>query len=252
MIKGFKSGSYKLTVIAIILCLAVGAAAFTDAFSKKPALDAMITLLSNEQIKNKLVIIDPGHGGDDFGAVYPFVQSDISLIQVKEKDMNLDIALKLYAMLKHSGIKVAMTRTDDRTLTLDERIKIANGSNAALVLTIHNNNQSNDETANGTSTWFFSGKDPASTALTSARLAELLQNEMINKLQTNDLGVKEINTRLLRETSVPSAMVDVAFISNAADREKLMDEGFRDKAALALYDGVIAALIEMTAAQSGK
>jgi len=252
MIKRFKTGSYKLSVLAVVLCLAVGAVVLTDAVSKKPSLNTMASLLSNEQIKDKLVVIDPGHGGDDLGGTYPpFDKTGPSLIQVKEKDLNLDISLRLYERLKKSGIKVELTRMDDRTLTLDDRINMANNDQAALVLSIHSN-MSNNENANGTTTSFYSAHDQQNSApMMSLRFAGLLQNELVKQLQTNNLGVKDMKTRILKETSAPTAMVDVAYLSNETDRKKLMDEAFRDKAAQALYDGVIASLNEMVATEAG-
>lgn len=250
MIGKFKSGTYKLSIIAITICLVVGVVIFADNFRAKPSLDAAANLLGNEQMKDKLVIIDPGHGGDDFGAVYPFNENNAELVQIKEKDINLDISLKLYELLKKSGLKVKMTRMNDRNLILDERIKMANDNNAALILSIHVNN-SNDEGVNGTSTSFYAAKDQPNTALTSEKLAVLLQKELIKQLPTQNLGVKKINTRLLKEADASAAMVDVAFLSNEADREKISDEGFREQAAQAIYDGVIAALNELTAAKAG-
>jgi len=252
MIKKFKTGSYKLSVMAVILCLAVGAVILTDTVSKKPSLNTLANLMSNERIKDKLVVIDPGHGGDDFGGTYPpFNENDASLIQVKEKDLNLDISLKLYEMLKQSGVRVEMTRMDDRTLTLDDRINMANSDQAALVLSVHNNMMANNEATHGTSTSFYSAQDWQNSVLTNGRLAELLQNELVKQLHTTDLGIKEVNSRVLKETTAPVAMVAVAFLSNDLDRKNLMDEAFRGKAVQALYDGIIASLNEMVATETG-
>ncbi len=247
MIKKFKTGSYKLSAIAVISCLVVGAVILTDVVSKKPSLNTMANVMSNEKISDKLVLIDPGHGGDDFGGTYPIDASDPSRIEVKEKDLNLDISLKLYEMLKKSGIKAEITRIDDRALTLDDRINMANADNAVLVLSIHNN-MSNKATPNGTSTSFYSAKEQQNPVLTNARFAELLQNELVKQLQTYDLGSKEANFRILKDTKALSVQVDVAYLSNEQDRNNLMDETFRDKAAQALYDGVIASLNEMASA----
>ncbi|MDD3364446.1 MAG: M56/M15 family metallopeptidase [Syntrophomonas sp.] len=251
MINRFKTGSYKLSVLAVILCLAVGAVILTDSVSKKPSLNTMANLMNNERINDKLVVIDPGHGGEDFGGTYPpFNETDASLIQVKEKDLNLDISLKLYEKLKKAGLRVELTRMDDRTLTLDDRINMANNDQAALALSIHNNMMANNEALNGTSTSFYSAQDQQNSVLTSGRFAELLQNELIKQLQTKNLGVKDVKTRLLKETSAPVAMVDVVYLSNESDRKNLMDEAFRDKAVQALYDGVIASLNEMVSAEA--
>ncbi|MEA4924265.1 MAG: M56/M15 family metallopeptidase [Syntrophomonadaceae bacterium] len=247
MIKKFKTGSYKLSALAIISCLVVGAVILTDAVSKKPSLNTMANVMSNEKISDKLVLIDPGHGGDDLGGTYPVDASDPSRIEVKEKDLNLDISLKLYEMLKKSGIKAEITRIDDRALTLDDRINMANADNAVLVLSIHNN-MSNKATPNGTSTSFYAAKEQQNPVLTNARFAELLQTELVKQLQTYDLGSKEANFRILKDTKALSVQVDVAYLSNEQDRNNLMDETFRDKAAQALYDGVIASLNEMASA----
>ncbi|MEN6461154.1 MAG: M56/M15 family metallopeptidase [Syntrophomonas sp.] len=242
MINRFKTGSYKLSVMAVVLCLVVGAVFLTDAISEKPSLNTMTNLLGNERLQNQLVVIDPGHGGDDVGAV--FISADAKTNQVTEKDLNLDIALKLYEILKKAGIKVEMTRMDDRNLTLDERINMANENNAALVISIHNNSSPNRAT-HGTECYFYSNSDLQNSVLTNRRFTELLQKKLVAQLQTEDRGVKEVNSRILRESNAPAVMVNVGYFTNKADRQNLMDAAFQDRTARALYDGIIQALNEM-------
>lgn len=252
MIKSFKKGSYKISILTIVLCTAIGAVILTGSACNNPSLNnmnSMANLVSNDGIKEKLVVIDPGHGGDDFGAVYPFDQNDANPVQVKEKDLNLEIALKLYEMLNKSGIKVKILRNDDRYLTLDDRINMANADNAALILSIHNGSAKNEAT-NGTCT-FYSAKDMSAPGLTSGRFAEILQNELIKQLQTGNLGIKEVNFRVLKETNAPAALVEPALLSNEPDRKNLMDGKFLDRAAQALYDGVVASLNEMVNTETG-
>lgn len=101
--------------------------------------DIINSITQINRIKENLVVIDPGHGGDDPGAIYPYDKSNQTNPQVKEKDLNLDISLKLYQMLRKSGIRVHMTRQDDITLKSDDRGELANHMNAALFVSIHNN-----------------------------------------------------------------------------------------------------------------
>ena len=85
----------------------------------------------SDQIKGKVIIIDPGHGGNDTGALRG---------SVLEKDLTLQIATKVKNNLRERGLQyVIMTRTDDRTLTLDERVQTSNNSHADIFVSVHIN-----------------------------------------------------------------------------------------------------------------
>jgi len=144
MIKMFKKGSYKISAVAIICCMVIGVVMLTNAVGAGGEKNNNIS-----KVKDKLVIIDPGHGGNDPGAVYSLIDTDAA--QIKEKDLNLEISLMLYNLLKESGIRVELTRSEDLNLELADRVEMANSLDASLFISIHNNAapDSSDDAAYG-------------------------------------------------------------------------------------------------------
>ncbi len=183
--------------------------------------------------RSSLVFLDPGHGGTDTGA---------RGAQVDEKDVNLDVALRVGKILQQSGIEVAYSRTEDVFVSLEEESAMANRLNAGVFVSIHCNSSSTT-TASGTETYFYA---PESSYWLYAqrderyRLASCLQTQLINKLQRFDRGVKKGNLSVLRNTIMPSALVEMAFISNTNEQYLLMQDVFKDQAAQAIADGIIA------------
>jgi len=261
MIKDFKSSSYIILGLAVIVFLLIAASMLTKAVSTHVAdntsysknntwlnspIDAINSITQKHKLREKLVVIDPGHGGDDPGAIYPH-NTDPKLIEVKEKDFNLDISLKLYDLLKKSGIRVEMTRQDDRSLRLEDRYELANNLNASLFVSIHINSYKMSS-ASGTSTYFNPSINAVSYGISGKRAAQLLQNELIKELGTIDVGVKELTPKMkYSNTRMPIVLAEVAYISNESDRKNLSTEAFRMKAAQGLYDGIIKILNEMAA-----
>ncbi|WP_273225900.1 M56/M15 family metallopeptidase [Geosporobacter ferrireducens] len=255
MIKMFKKGSYQISAAVIICCIVIAAITLTNPVSsqnthtKNPSIlanntivsDPTITAILNSKAKDKLVLVDAGHGGEDPGAIY--TKPDNS--QVKEKDLNLQISLLLYDMLKTSGIKVELTRQEDIAMKLSERAELANKLNASLLVSIHIDANA-DPSENGTTTLFNPSMDYASYGITGERAAQLLQEELIGNLETTNQGIqKEDRLILLKNTKMPSSIVHIAYITNESDRQKLMTEEFKTQAAQALHDGIIKALNEM-------
>ncbi len=209
--------------------------------------DIINSIAQIHRIKESLIVIDPGHGGDDPGAIYPYDKTNHHNIIVKEKDLNLDISLKLGDLLRKSGIKVQMTRNDDINLKTEDRGELANRLNAALLVSIHNNYYKASSSC-GTMTYFNPSIDPAACGISGQRAAELVQTELIKKLGTYDNGVKELIPRMkYSNTKMPIVLAEVAYISNESDRQNLSTEQFRTQAAQGLYEGIMKILSEMAA-----
>ena len=100
---------------------------------------------SIEEEKQKLIVIDAGHGDEDPGS---------SISNVDEKDLNLQIALKLKSALEEEGYEVMMTRSDDTYLTLTERAEFANEVEADLFISIHQNSYIDDSTVSGIEVYY--------------------------------------------------------------------------------------------------
>jgi len=184
-----------------------------------------------EEVK---VVIDPGHGGEDLGAV----KDDLY-----EKDLNLDICLKMGKYLEAIDINVVYTREKDIDVGLDERVNIANGIDATLFISVHNNYMPNHSGYMGTETLYCSPLKVDEDKMDGEKLAIIVQNKLANTLKTVDNGViHRPNLVVLRKTKMPAVIAEVAYMSNSSDRANLLDEEFRNNAAKALAESVMEAL----------
>lgn len=192
-------------------------------------------------VLKQTVIIDAGHGGDDGGA--------IGIDGTVEKDINLDIALKLEKLLKFYGFEVIMTRTED-IMTCDDgldslrkrkvsdihnRFDILEKNPDAVFISIHQN-KFEDNSQHGTQV-FYSGNNDESKLL-----AESIQNSIVSVLQPdNSRVVKKSGSGiyLLYHAKLPAVLVECGFISNPAEVKKLNDENYRMKIAILIADGLI-------------
>jgi N-acetylmuramoyl-L-alanine amidase len=195
--------------------------------------DLNIILLRKMELKprEKIVFLDAGHGGRDTGARGSLAD---------EKDINLAVTLKVGALLQQKGIQVAYSRTDDSFVDLAEISNMANNINAAISVSIHCN-ANTSATPGGTETYFYaplSNPDLFVQRDDRARLATLLQTELVKNLQRNNRGVKESNLSVLRNSQMPSALIEMAFISNPDEQALLMSEDFQNQAATAIANAV--------------
>lgn len=173
----------------------------------------------------KRIVIDAGHGGKDPGAIANGLE---------EKEIILDVSLRLQKLLEQAGFQVLMTRTDDTFLELSERVDFANSHDADLFVSIHANSATNTS-ANGTETFWNS----ANSGPESKRLAEEIQAMLIEKLGTFNRGVKTANFQVIRTTKMPSALVELAFLTNKKDAEMMAKDEFRQTSAEAIFQGIM-------------
>jgi len=189
----------------------------------------------------KIVMIDPGHGGNDAGLVYND-PNDGNNIEINEKEQNLKTALLLRDMLEESGVNVQLTRQEDNKVTLEDRMESAKASNASLFVSIHLNGSS-DRTKKGTLTMYNSSDNAPVYGITGQKAAQLLQAGIADKLGTEDAGVTAMSESLKYDKlEMPAVIVELAFMTNTADRERVMAEGFELEAAKALHEGIISVL----------
>ncbi len=196
---------------------------------------------SSMPITQKTVIVDAGHGGDDGGA--------IGIDGTVEKDINLDIALKLEKILKFYGFNVIMTRTQD-VMTCDDgldslrkrkisdihnRFELMRKNPDAIFISVHQN-KFEDSSQHGTQV-FYSRNDER-----SKELAEAIQTSVTLTLQRkNDRVVKKSGSGiyLLYHAKIPAVLVECGFISNSDEVKKLKDESYRMKLAILIADGLL-------------
>ncbi|MFB3845172.1 MAG: N-acetylmuramoyl-L-alanine amidase [Candidatus Cloacimonadaceae bacterium] len=218
----------------------------------------------------RTIVIDPGHGGKDPGAIG-------RSLRAQEKDINLAVSLMLKEMLeKEMGVKVLLTRSDDRFVSLQSRTKFANENKADLFISIHTN-ASRDINSKGVELYYLS-----TAKTTEARAVEALENSVVEiyeggkeavrkydgvdiilsdmlqaenlehssnlaqKLQTNicagtsacNRGIKQANFYVLRGAFMPAVLVEMGFISNATEEAFLVNRQYQERLARTMFEGI--------------
>jgi N-acetylmuramoyl-L-alanine amidase len=194
---------------------------------------------------DKLVVIDPGHGGTDPGS--QAIQDGVEILN--EKDVNLDIALRLNDMLEAAGVKTMMTRNSDTTVTLYDRPAAANEANADLYVSVHNNS-SESSSARGTEVYYDSKTTESSYGIYSKHLAEVIYANLLSTIGCTGRGAKsEPAYAVLNKTTMPAIIIEGAFLSNTDDLKLMMTDEFRQNYALAAAKGIIQILNESVSGQ---
>lgn len=226
-------GQYTADTVRIVFDL-TGAARLTA----KPASDheGTIFILQKPSLRGSKIVIDPGHGispeSPDPGAIGP--------TGVQEKDVNLAISQKLATLLRNAGADVYLTRNGETTpYNLAGRAYYANDLGADLFLSIHANASLSPNTS-GTSTYFYAppGTDLGQQREERQRLATAIQGALVAAIDRKNLGVLEANFSVLRNTAMPSVLVETAFISNPTEEKLLADPAFQAKAAEGIFNGI--------------
>ncbi|HEY8416556.1 MAG TPA: N-acetylmuramoyl-L-alanine amidase [Limnochordales bacterium] len=185
-----------------------------------------------------LVAVDPGHGGSDRGACH--LPSGLV-----EKEINLDMALRLERALKASGAEVILTRRDDTFVSLDDRAQVANERGAHVFLSLHVNRYPSSDCF-GAQTFYF----PSS--LEGRRLALLIQEELLQIYPPNYRQALPGNYRVLRVARMPAALVEIGFVTNATDRALMQREDYREAVAAAVVRALIRFVRGEAAAESAQ
>jgi len=213
--------------------------------------------------KIRRVVLDPGHGGKDPGAIGP--------TGLKEKEVTLAIAKELARLLRREGLEVYLTREDDRFIPLDRRAEIANQLKGDIFLSIHAN-AGFSRKAGGIETFFNSrysyGKGAEEVAARenaafgstatfkevraivwdliqdqyraeSNELSHSIQRCLVQATNLEDRGVKSARFYVLRGAAMPAALVEVGFISNPWEERLLKRDSFRKKIALGIFRGLM-------------
>ncbi|MEN8008433.1 MAG: N-acetylmuramoyl-L-alanine amidase [Candidatus Krumholzibacteriota bacterium] len=218
------------------------------------------------RIDVQTVVVDPGHGGHDVGAV--------SRRGIIEKDVNLGVAKELRRYLeRESDLKVVLTRDNDSYLELNDRAEIANSSDGDLFLSLHCNSWFNDG-AHGLETYFLSPAQsdwaksvaaaenqagrPAGTdgdsgdvefivwelvqnrfISSSSMLAETIQNEVTRDLGMPNRGVRQAGFRVLVGAYMPAVLIELGFLSHNREEQKLGDRSYHRELAQAIGDAIL-------------
>jgi N-acetylmuramoyl-L-alanine amidase len=178
----------------------------------------------------RAVVIDPGHGGADSGAIGP--------TGLRECDVTLDIARRVAEILDGRGVPVVLTRTADTAVALEDRTDIARRERALAFVSIHAN-ASQSPTRKGTETYYASRE--------SEPLAAAVQNEIMRVLEEPDRGVRTADFYVIVNMPAPAVLVETAFISNPMEERLLRDPATRRRIAEAIVRGLIKFLGARTA-----
>jgi len=231
----------------------------------QPAADGQHTLVRALGLKINRIVVDAGHGGHDSGTLGPG--------GIEEKDVVLDVALRLGTLLKQKlGADVIYTRDDDTFIPLETRTAIANKAQADLFISIHANS-SQDASARGVETYYLNFTTSADALETAARenavsdqsihqLSDLVKKialqDKINESREfasdveqslyggledgnpglKDRGVKKAPFVVLIGANMPSILAEISFLTNPSDAQELHDPKYRERIADSLYRGV--------------
>ncbi len=192
------------------------------------------------------VVIDPGHGGHDTGAKGR---------KGYEKNYNLDLSMRLKLALEKRGFRTLMTRSDDRFITLGQRVAIANAQNRAIFISIHHNS-SGSRSASGIETFALAPQGTASTNddersywssslsgnirdAENIALATAVHAHLIHDLKPVDRGVKRARFNVLRGINKPAILVEAGFLTNAVEAAKVHDPAYRQRQAESIANAVV-------------
>lgn len=192
-----------------------------------------------------VVVLDPGHGGADSGAICG---------AVVEKDLTLDVARRAKLLLADSGFKTLLTRSDDRYLSLPSRAAVANREKHSLFVSIHFNDGER-AAASGVETYFAPRQSNSSSGILawlgflqpaaeepllseSEKLAGILQSALVTRTRAINRGTKTAQFYVIANVRHPAALVEGGFVSNPSDVTKLMTPDYRQEIAEAISEGV--------------
>lgn len=190
--------------------------------------------VSKEEKKAKkdqvVIVVDPGHGGEDPGKV--------GINDVLEKDLNLQIAKKVKKLLEEAGIKIVMTRTNDKVPDakkedLNQRVQLINETKPTLALCIHQNSYP-DAKIKGAQVFYHT------TTTEAEDVATIVQEQLRTVDPTNTRQIKENDTYyMLKNCQVPTIIVECGFLTNPDEAAKLTQEDYQDQIAQAICEGVV-------------
>ncbi len=182
--------------------------------------EPVITTMPARNSNKKYIVIDPGHGGSDHGAI----RNNIS-----EKNITLDISKRVQKLLEKKGYEVYMTREIDETVSLQERVEISENICPDIFVSIHVNS-SNSESPNGLETHYY--KD------NSLQLAKTLHASLLNHITANNRGLFKSKFYVINHTTAPAILVEIGFLSNPSERAQLVTESRKQATAKAIAEGI--------------
>src|SRR5262249_4201801 len=214
---------------------------------KRPAINRQSKAIRSRTSKPfAVVVLDPGHGGQDSGAICGGVM---------EKDLTLDVARRVDRLLDSQGIATLMTRLGDSYISLAERAAFGNRTNDSIFISIHFN-EDNKPVASGVETYyaahqiasgsslaswlpFFSRTSSSSPKPESQSLAGFIQEALVARTRSVDRGTQAKQFFVVANVTSPAVLIEGGFITNKNELSKLASEDYRDQLAAAVADGIL-------------
>ncbi|WP_060665148.1 SH3 domain-containing protein [Bacillus sp. CHD6a] len=176
---------------------------------------------AEQYLSNKVIVIDPGHGGRDVGA--------IGVQGTYEKDLTLRTSLLLQDKLKAAGATVYMTRMSDTSVPLHSRPQMANYHGADVFLSLHYDSI-DDSSVTGTTTYYYAPSDQD--------LADSVHSSLVSFTNLRDRETRQENYLVLRESMQPSLLLELGYISNRGEEITVLSGDFQERASTAIYQGL--------------
>lgn len=177
--------------------------------------------------EQKTIVLDAGHGGSQTGALYE---------GICEKDINLAVTKKVEAILRGYGYRVIMTRTGDTDVGLYKRTDIANEANADIFVSLHSNAAENAPDFAGIYTYYY----PSSRR--GPQLAQAIQTPLCALTGAIDRGIDSADFVVLRETEMCAVLVEMGFMSNSRELQRLITPVYQDRLAAGIAEGIVSYL----------
>ena len=187
---------------------------------------------TGDGIKGKIITLDPGHGGSDPGA--------IGASGLKEKQITLEIGMRLKELLEKEGAKVYMTRTTDKDVysanasdraELQARVNVAEKNNSDLFISLHINSSVN-KSVGGFSSYYYPKTD------NDLKIAKAIQDKFAKNFGVDNLGVRQANFYVVKRCSMPATLLEMCFISNPKEEKLMKSKWFQKKTARLIVEGV--------------
>lgn len=177
-----------------------------------------------------LVVIDPGHGGEDTGTQ--------ASAKAEEKQLTLTTAQMLKEYLRQLGYPTVMTRSEDRFVGLEARAVLANQRGAALFVSVHYNAAPKAPEASGIEVFYHVNEANKAKTEASQALAARVLAQVVDATKAKSRGVKKANFVVIRQTEMPAILVEGGFLTNIAEREKIENPAYLRRLAWGIAQGV--------------
>ena len=238
MLRAIKLKKSSVLIIMLLLIIFLG---YYKSVSKRYEEQYISTL--SWVMANKLIVIDPGHGGIDPGA--------LGSNGVLEKNIVLEVSMKLADIMRQSGAQVLLTRESDHDLSdpelsnlheikvqdLTRRVELANQNNADIFLSVHVNSFP-DKRECGAQTFSQPGSEE------SKKLAMSIQKEINNFLKNPGRQAKQVDYFANRMTKMPSVIIEIGFITNPGEEKLMLDPAYQNKISWSIYAGIARYLVD--------